>query len=86
MPDMHAQSAHSDSQDTFDRATWQATVVEVSHMPRQQPPVDPGPGASTAQVLEYIKQQLDCFGREPLLLDRYQLLGPEHRVTGGVLI
>jgi hypothetical protein len=70
--------------DTFSCTSVQQTVAEVSHEPRKIPPVNPGPEAQRADLLEYIKQQLDCYGKEPLLIDRYQLLGPEHRATGGV--
>lgn len=40
-------------------------------------------GASTEEHLDYIKQQLDCFGPEHRLMDWYQLLGPAARRQGG---
>jgi hypothetical protein len=70
--------------DTFSCTSVQQTISEVTHQPRKNPPVVPGPGAQRIDLLEYIKQQLDCFGTEPLLMNRYQLLGPDHRATGGV--
>jgi hypothetical protein len=75
---------HVAANDTFASPSVQQPIAEVSHQPRKEPPVVPGPGAQRMDLLDYIKQQLDCFGKEPLLMNRYQLLGPEHRATGGV--
>jgi hypothetical protein len=71
------------AEDTFANTSVLHTAVEKLHEPRKEPPVNPGPGAKSAELLEYIKQQLDCYGKEPLLMNRYQLLGPDHRATGG---
>jgi hypothetical protein len=73
-----------EANDTFAHTSVLHTDVEVLHEPRKEPPAHPGPGAQRVEVLEYIKQQLDCYGKEPLLMDRYQLLGPEQRACGGV--
>ena len=59
------------------------SVMDEEFTARPIAPVLPRAGCDTAQVLEYISQQLDCFAREPLLLGRYQLLGPRHRCAGG---
>ena len=72
--------------DTFEQMSLQQTCIETAHRPRTEPPVPPGPGAAREAVLDYIKQQLDCFGTEPLLMNRFQLLGPCHRATGGALL
>jgi hypothetical protein len=69
--------------DTFAYSTFMPTDEDVPHEPRTEPPVIPGPGAPRADIMEYIKQQLDCFGKEDLLRNRFQLLGPAHRATGG---
>jgi hypothetical protein len=69
--------------DTFSNTSVEQTVTEVYTEPRKSPPIRPGPGANKADLLEYIKQQLDCYGKEPLLMNRYQLLGPDHRKAGG---
>lgn len=61
----------------------QSGMMDEEFTARAVAPVLPRAGCDTAQVLDYISQQLDCFGREPLLLGRYQLLGPRHRCTGG---
>lgn len=74
------------SASTFQNASvFGASGLEESFMPRLIAPIRPPAKCDTSQVLDYIKQQLDCFGKEPLLLGRYQLLGPKHRCTGGVL-
>jgi hypothetical protein len=70
--------------DTFSHTSVQKTVESVTFEPRKIPPVNPGPGARKADLLEYIKQQLDCYGKEPLLINRYQLLGPDYRKSGGM--
>jgi hypothetical protein len=82
-PSPHPVAVLSALNDTFANTSVQQTVREVVHEPRKVPPVSPGPGSQRAELLEYIKQQLDCFGKTPLLMNRYQLLGPDHRVTGG---
>jgi hypothetical protein len=69
--------------DTFANSSVQQTDAEELHEVRKEPPVNPGPGAQRAELLEYIKQQLDCYGKEPLLMNRYQLLGPDQRAVGG---
>jgi hypothetical protein len=84
----HANSTSSQqeldvAEDTFANTSVLHTAVEKLDEPRKDPPVNPGPGAKRAELLEYIKQQLDCYGKEPLLMNRYQLLGPDHRATGG---
>jgi hypothetical protein len=71
------------SNETFAYSSFQETIEELPHEPRKEPPVNPGEGAPRAEMLEYIRQQLDCYGKEPLLRNRYQLLGPAHRATGG---
>jgi hypothetical protein len=73
-------------EDTYSYATFMQTDEDVPHKPRTDPPVSPGPGAPRADILEYIKQQLDCFGKDPLLRNRFQLLGPAHRATGGACL
>lgn len=81
----NAEGTSGEPDDTFDMWTWPQTSLETVHEPRKVPPVLPDAGAHKRELLNYIKQQLDCYGREPLLLDRYQLLGPEHRATGGTI-
>jgi hypothetical protein len=71
------------TKDTFANSSVLHTDTGLFHEPRKDPPINPGPGAQRVELLEYIKQQLDCFGKEPLLMNRYQLLGPDHRATGG---
>jgi hypothetical protein len=71
--------------DTFENPSVQQADTRVLHEPRKVAPVHPGPRAQRAELLEYIKQQLDCYGNEPLLMNRYQLLGPDQRATGGEL-
>jgi hypothetical protein len=71
--------------DTFENPSVQQADTRVLHEPRKEAPVHPGPRAQRAELLEYIKQQLDCYGKEPLLMNRYQLLGPDQRATGGTL-
>jgi hypothetical protein len=71
------------AQDTFSHTSVQQTFSEEPHKPRRDPPENPGPDAKRCVLLEYIKQQLDCYGKEPLLMDKYQLLGPDQRATGG---
>lgn len=71
--------------DTFEMTSVQQLIHEGNHEARTEPPVVPGPHAEKREVLEYIHQQLDCFGREPLLLDQYEVLGPSHRATGGIV-
>jgi hypothetical protein len=81
----HAQEQLNAVDDTLQNTSAQQTLPEASYESRKVPPVRPGPGAQRVELLEYIKQQLDCYGKEPLLMDRYQLLGPDHRATGGVV-
>jgi hypothetical protein len=69
--------------DTFSNTSVRRTAADISHDPRRCPPVSPSSGAQRWELLEYIKQQLDCYGKEPLLMDRYQLLGPDNRKIGG---
>jgi hypothetical protein len=71
------------AEDTSAFSSFTPTDREVSHEPRTEPPVPPVPGARRAEIMEYMKQQLDCFGKEVLLRNRFQLLGPAHRATGG---
>jgi hypothetical protein len=71
------------AKDTLSNSSVKITEAEASHETRNHPPAHPGPGAQRAELLEYINQQLDCFGKEPLLMDRYQLLGPNQRASGG---
>lgn len=78
--------ADASTHDPFTRQSVQQTLTEAFHEPRKVPPVTLEPGAQRENVLEYIKQQLDCYGKEPLLIDRYQLLGPDHRATGGTFL
>jgi hypothetical protein len=82
-PDSTVQHQSSRVADTFSIMAAQPTVVENPHKARNHPPVHPRSGASKAELLDYIQQQLDCFGKEPLLIERFQLLGPSHRATGG---
>jgi hypothetical protein len=77
-PDEHSMN------DTFSRTSAQQSSVNAPHEPRKEPPVKPANGAKKWEMLEYIAQQLDCFGKAPLLLDRYELLGPDEREKGGV--
>jgi hypothetical protein len=79
----HSPGQLGTAQDTFFRTSVQQTVSSICHEPRKDPPVKPGPGAQRTEILEYIKQQLDCYGKEPLLMNQYHLLGPDHRATGG---
>lgn len=51
--------------------------------PRTEPPVATATGATKAQHLQHISQQLDCFGPNDMLLEKYILLGPEERRRGG---
>jgi hypothetical protein len=73
------------AKDTFTNSSVLLNDEEVFHEPRKEPPLNPGPGAQRIELLEYIKQQLDCYGKEPLLMNRYQLLGPDQRASGGAL-
>jgi hypothetical protein len=75
------------AKDTFSNSSVNncSTDEEVFQMTRKVPPVHPGPRAPRVELLEYIKQQLDCYGKKPLLMNRYQLLGPDQRATGGLL-
>jgi hypothetical protein len=74
------------AEDTSAYSNLTPTDREVPHEPRTEPPVTPVPGAPRADVMEYMKQQLDCYGKEVLLLNRFQLLGPAHRATGGAFL
>lgn len=56
--------------------------LEDVHEPRTEPPKKPRSRAPTGEWLEYIQQQLDGYGPTPLLLNRYELLGPQHRCCG----
>ena len=58
--------------------------LEDVHEPRTEPPKKPRAHASTSAWLEYIQQQLDGYGPTPLLIKRFELLGPNHRCCGGV--
>ena len=45
----------------------------------------PGDTADADTKLDFLQLQLNCFGRDEVVLERYQLLGPTHRRQGGVL-
>lgn len=45
----------------------------------------PGDTADADTRLEFLQLQLNCFTRDQVVLDRYQLLGPTHRRQGGAL-
>jgi hypothetical protein len=79
------QPSFVEAKDTFANTSVLQTDAEVVNECRKDPPVKPGPGAHRMELLDYIKQQLDCYGKEPLLMNRYQLLGPDHRAAGGNL-
>jgi hypothetical protein len=51
--------------------------------PRKTPPHNPIGDNSIAASMNFIHQQLDCFGPERRLLGKYQLLGKKERRTGG---
>jgi hypothetical protein len=81
-PSLHPEPLAA-ARDTFANTSVQQMDVKVFHEPRKDPPVKPGQGAQRGELLEYIKQQLDCYGKEPLLMNCYQLLGPDQRAAGG---
>lgn len=62
------------------------SIVDEEFVARSVAPNVPPSGCSISEVLEYITQQLDAFGKEHLLLGKYQLLGPRHRFSGGKLL
>jgi hypothetical protein len=62
------------------------TELEDVHEPRMEPPKKPGSRAPTAAWVEYISQQLDGYGPTPLLVNKFELLGPNHRCRGSTLL
>lgn len=70
--------------DTFANMTAQGTVVAEKWEPRTQPPVPPTTPGDKAEVFRYMKEQLDCFGKQHNLLGRYHIMGPTERRAGGV--
>jgi hypothetical protein len=75
-----------ESADSIEFPSTMSTTYEskgwIARMLAPSPPEDD----STLARLKFIGQQLDCFGPGHRLDSRYELLGPDHRQYGGMLL
>lgn len=55
----------------------------IGEMDTEFDATEPADGANVRAKLDFLQHQLNCFGRNDVILERFSLLGPMHRRQGG---